>query len=66
MISCPRCHRVRIDGRGVCACCGFVYQVHGGEVVALTGTPNAQSAGSTPAAPANLDKRAVSLPVARV
>jgi hypothetical protein len=53
-MACPRCRLSRgVDPGGLCCCCGFYVVEYGSEVAVSTGTPNARSAGSTPAAPAN-------------
>ncbi len=53
-MACPRCQLSRgLDSAGGCRCCGFYgVESDGDEVVVSAGTPNAQSAGSTPAVPA--------------
>lgn len=53
-MACPRCRLSRgLDPAGGCRCRGFYAVENGDEVVVSAGTPNAQSAGSTPAVPAN-------------
>ena len=52
-MGCTRCGLYRGLDAGACRCCGFYDVEQGSEVVVSAGTPNAQPAGSTPAAPAN-------------
>lgn len=53
-MACPRCRLSRgLDSAGGCRCCGFYDVENGAKSVVSVGTPNAISAGSTPASPAN-------------